>query len=566
MNSSAVTNILYSYFNIKRSKLIWTGSLETLKAFVLTEIDESTADSTTWRSSSGGKWVFNSKLLSVTWLTNSQNIRFDGERGSDLTERIYSFLKQKEEILAEQDLERSIESLLADDSDDVSGDTFEESFSDQGDVAKESKNQNEKQANMDSEIGIKHVESSAKSIDLHKESIGLHTATKSGNLQTKSTNKLNPLGSSVSCNCDSAEISRLNSKLDRLFENVTNTLQDHSAEINSIKENRPYSILVLENVVNDLKEEKFELIRKNDELREQNMNMSHIISDLKMANKNLENEKSSLLTALKLMQNDYQQTCTKTIVENNGENNVELGRETIEGSEVIQPGPSSKQPDINHSNMEANIEKNCKKKRKKSKPKSQTQNPSDANTCDSTTNASSSKSTGQGKKTVVIAGDSIVKNIIGPKMSADDSNHYYIVKPFPGATVADMEDFVKPLTRRSPDKMILHVGTNDLRSHATPKIIADSIVNIVTQIREDSPGTAVGISAILVRNDNKDLAAKASQTNNILKSYCSRNRIPYLSNSNMNASHLNMRGLHLNRQGSLVLQQNLLDFAKTISD
>ena len=86
-------------------------------------------------------------------------------------------------------------------------------------------------------------------------------------------------------------------------------------------------------------------------------------------------------------------------------------------------------------------------------------------------------------------------------MSADDSNHYYIVKPFPGAKVADMEDFVKPLTRRSPDKMILHVGTNDLRCHATPKIIADSIVNIVIQIREDSPGTAVGISAILVRND-----------------------------------------------------------------
>ncbi len=81
-------------------------------------------------------------------------------------------------------------------------------------------------------------------------------------------------------------------------------------------------------------------------------------------------------------------------------------------------------------------------------------------------------------------------------------------------------------------------------------------------MKEDSPGTAVGISAILVRNDNNDLAAKAIQTNNILKSYCSRNRIPFLSNSNMNASHLNMRGLHLNRQGSLALQQNLLGFAK----
>ena len=113
-------------------------------------------------------------------------------------------------------------------------------------------------------------------------------------------------------------------------------------------------------------------------------------------------------------------------------------------------------------------------------------------------------------------------------MNADVPNHYYIVKPFAGAVP-------KPLTRRSQDKMILHFGTNDMRSHATPKIMADSIVNIVTQIREDSPGTAVSISAILVTNDNNDLPAKAIQINNILKGYCSRNRIPFLSNSNMNA-------------------------------
>ena len=133
-------------------------------------------------------------------------------------------------------------------------------------------------------------------------------------------------------------------------------------------------------------------------------------------------------------------------------------------------------------------------------------------------------------------------------MNAEDS--------FSGATVSDMEDFVKPLTRRTPDKMILHVGTNDLRSHCTPKAIADSIVNIVTQVKEDSPGTDVGISAILVRSDKQDFAAKAIQVNNILKGYRSRNRIPFLSNSNINASHLNMKGLHLNSQGSLASQQN----------
>ena len=182
-----------------------------------------------------------------------------------MTERIYSFLKQKSEVAspAGLDLERSIESLLTDDSDDVSDETFEESFGDQCDVAKELKNQDEKQASIDSEIGTKHDESNAKLKNLHKESIiGLHTRTKSDNLQTKSTNTHNPLGSSVSCNCASAEISRLNLKLDRFIENVTNTLQDHSVEINNIKENKPYSILVLENVVNDPKEDKLKLSRK----------------------------------------------------------------------------------------------------------------------------------------------------------------------------------------------------------------------------------------------------------------------------------------------------------------
>ena len=192
---------------------------------------------------------------------------------------------------------------------------------------------------------------------------------------------------------------------------MTNKLQNLSVEINNIKENKPYSILVLENVVNDLKEDKLVLIRKNDELRERNMDMSHIRSDLKIANKNLESEKSSLLTALRLIQNDYQQTCTKTIVENDGENNEELVCETIEGIEVTQPKPSSNQPaNDKHFNTEASTEKNRKKKGKKSKSKPPTQNSSqhtaDVDTSGGIVNTSSSKSTGQGKKTVVIAGDS----------------------------------------------------------------------------------------------------------------------------------------------------------------
>ena len=146
---------------------------------------------------------------------------------------------------------------------------------------------------------------------------------------------------------------------------------------------------------------------------EQTPTTRHIISDLKMANKNLEKEKSSLLTAFKLLQNDYQQTCTKTIVENDGENNVVLACETIEGNEVNQSDPSTKQPDINKHYTEANIGKSRKKKGKKSKPKSPRQNPSkpteDENTSDGIMNASSSKSRDKARKQLLAQGTQLLK-------------------------------------------------------------------------------------------------------------------------------------------------------------
>ena len=96
----------------------------------------------------------------------------------------------------------------------------------------------------------------------------------------------------------------MNAKVERLAHNLTNKLEDIALEVNIIKENKPYSILVLENAVTDLKQEKHELSKKNDGLREVNKTLSHTISDLRLANKNPESEKASLLTALKLIQDD----------------------------------------------------------------------------------------------------------------------------------------------------------------------------------------------------------------------------------------------------------------------
>ena len=75
MDLSTILNVLYGYFDTKTNKLIWTGSLEDLKALVLTEVDdEVTAQRITWRSLRGGKWSFESKVLTITNMENMEKL------------------------------------------------------------------------------------------------------------------------------------------------------------------------------------------------------------------------------------------------------------------------------------------------------------------------------------------------------------------------------------------------------------------------------------------------------------------------------------------------------------
>ena len=66
------------------------------------------------------------------------------------------------------------------------------------------------------------------------------------------------------------------------------------------------------------------------------------------------------------------------------------------------------------------------------------------------------------KKLVIIAGDSIVKQVDeNKKMSRNKSIK---VRCFPGAKVEDMADYNKPLLKSQPTIIIVHPGTNNLKS------------------------------------------------------------------------------------------------------
>ncbi len=121
------------------------------------------------------------------------------------------------------------------------------------------------------------------------------------------------------------------------------------------------------------------------------------------------------------------------------------------------------------------------------------------------------------------------------------------VKSFSGATVNDMEDYLKPVLRKEPNKIILHVGTNDLKSVPANRV-AEGIANLGTQIKEESPATSIVISSILPRSDNADLSAKALEVNRLTKSICSKNKWGFIEHKTVNKSCLNSRGLHLNNK------------------
>jgi hypothetical protein len=90
--------------------------------------------------------------------------------------------------------------------------------------------------------------------DLESTNSHLHTGSQHHNLKTNLSSKTD------------SEMNQLRSKLDSFTEIVNRKLEVLANEIYAIKENKPYSILVLEDVNNELKKEKIELNRKSEEL------------------------------------------------------------------------------------------------------------------------------------------------------------------------------------------------------------------------------------------------------------------------------------------------------------
>ena len=142
-------------------------------------------------------------------------------------------------------------------------------------------------------------------------------------------------------------------------------------------------------------------------------------------------------------------------------------------------------------------------------------------------------------KLAFIAGDSIVQNVNGWQLS--NSEQRVSVRSFSGSKTEDMKDYIKPLIRKKPDTIILHIGTNDIKDHTkSAEVVAAEILNLGFQIKDNLPYTKICISGITVRKDKAAIQNKIKEVNDILRRVCGLNNWTYIENSDIDYSCLNI--------------------------
>mgnify|MGYP001793646456 CR=1 FL=1 len=127
------------------------------------------------------------------------------------------------------------------------------------------------------------------------------------------------------------------------------------------------------------------------------------------------------------------------------------------------------------------------------------------------------------------------------------------VRPFLGASIRDMDDYLKPLLRKEPSKIILHVGTVDA-SYRTSRAILDDLLKLKCNIQNILPQCKVVLSCPINRNDN----GKACLTIKRLNNHFEDLELDYINNDNIEDDCLSDDGLHLNPKGDGKLAINFI--------
>ena len=120
-----------------------------------------------------------------------------------------------------------------------------------------------------------------------------------------------------------------------------------------------------------------------------------------------------------------------------------------------------------------------------------------------------------------------------------------------------MKHYVSPDLEKKPDLVILHTGTNYLKSVISAKEIANEIIALALSVNEN--GQQIAVSGIIPRGDT--FSQKVKGVNECLKVQCKDHNVDFISHKNINPRvHLNQDRLHSKRKGHYMMGNNFSSF------
>ena len=169
---------------------------------------------------------------------------------------------------------------------------------------------------------------------------------------------------------------------------------------------------------------------------------------------------------------------------------------------------------INEKNASTNGKNTSEANKKKNQKKKKEDN------CNGITNRNNNngKRNDKNKANFYILSDSMTKKLNGYLLTKKIRHKHLVkVRSFSGAKISCMTDHVKPTLRDiNPDHIVLHAGTNDLRTENTASQIAKATIDLAASLKND--GNTVTVSRIIQRLD--ELNNKANEVNRRLLLMC----------------------------------------------
>ena len=160
---------------------------------------------------------------------------------------------------------------------------------------------------------------------------------------------------------------------------------------------------------------------------------------------------------------------------------------------------------------------------------------------------------------ICVLGDSHIKNIKQNDFNKELHHGKAFFRSFIGANATQLCHYIIPtLVNDKPDVIVMHVGTNDILSHANHENIAHSIINIGLDCKNNGVNEVL-ISSILVKK-NPNLTSIVRRVNDMLSNLCEKNGFRFICNDVITTNYLWKDGVHLQDMGTHILSNRFLKF------